>query len=578
LDFVEFQIETKNRLLELRQKILSGTYEPVSPSRFESAKGSGAYRIITIPDVEDIIVYRLISDEVYRLAQKYESPNAFYSRRHGRTPIGQKIDRLESDEYERFFPVWKRYNQYRSKTLLHDLYNVLVITDISNYFDSIQHPLLFEYLMPLGLSRETIGLLGRLLQALRPPSGFSPTPPVGLPVDEFDCSRQIAHVFLFEHDQRIIAQVGKENYVRWMDDQNVGARGYTDARRVVRAMTASLAEQRLTLNTGKTKFLNPDEAAVHFHLDTNDLLDKIQKSINDRSEAKYKLVKKLSYAWNHACKYEGKGNWDKVLKRFYGLASILGSSLLWQRVYDDLVNYPTLAPRIFEYMIARKTYAKLVQTFEEYIRNGECLYESVALSFFEAFLISDPPAKVRVKLRKLAQRALGKDWPPELGAHPKYAAAICLFWVGDKRSARSLLKQVREHGRELPEGVTRALISGAACLAPDKIQDVLIAAVQAGKPSVASLATTIVRLRSKQIQDIEGSRILFPRYSWALQRNIYDARMWLRLEILAFSTSPKIRVKLQKEIERLIGESLTASETRCLNRLRNRVKISHKKK
>jgi len=137
LDFIEFQIETKDRLLDLKQKILSGTYEPVAPSRFELAKGGGAYRIITIPDIEDLIVYRLISDEIYRLARKHESPNAFYSRRHGMTPIGRKVDRVESDEYEKFFPIWKRYNQYRSKTLLHDIYNVLVITDISNYFDSI---------------------------------------------------------------------------------------------------------------------------------------------------------------------------------------------------------------------------------------------------------------------------------------------------------------------------------------------------------------------------------------------------------------------------------------------------------
>ena len=418
-------------------------------------------------------------------------------------------------------------------------------------------------------------MLGRLLQALRPPSGFSPTPPVGLPVDEFDCSRQIAHVFLFEHDQRIITQVGKENYVRWMDDQNVGARGYTEARKVVRAMTSSLAEQRLTLNTGKTKFLNPGETAVHFHLDTNDLLDKLEKEIKSK-KSKRGLVKKLNYAWRHAIAHENQGNWDKVLKRFYGLAAILRSPLLNKRVYDDLVKYPTLSQRIFEYMVARKTYVTLVRMFEKYIKNGECLYKSVALAFFETFLSSDPPVKVRASLRKLSQRVLSSDWPPELGAYPKHSAAICLYWVGDKRSAKSFLKQVREHGRDLPEGVTRALISGAACLAPERFQDALIAAVQVGKPSVASLATTITRLRGKNIKDIPGSRILFPRYSWALQRDIYDARMWMRLEMLAFSTSPQIKSKVQREIERLKKESLSATEKRCLLRLIKRVKSARK--
>lgn len=572
LDYIEYQIETRERLLDLRQRVLSGAYEPAIPSRYENAKSSGSYRIITIPELDDLIVYRLISDQIYSRARVNESPSAFYSRRHGMTPVGQKVGWVDSADYEKFFPVWRRYNQYRSRTLLHGLYDVLVITDISNYFDSIQHSLLFEYLMPLGLPRESIGLLGRLLLALRPQSGFSPTPQMGLPVDEYDCSRQIAHVFLFEHDQRVINAVGGENYVRWMDDQNIGVQGRTRARQVVHLLTSSLAEQRLTLNTGKTKVLSPDEVAIHFHLEANELLDQVDADIKAGAKTRHQLIQELDSAWIRALVNGNRGNWDKILKRMYGLGAILRSPIMGSRSYEDLVGFPTLANRIFEYYIARGAYIGLIDLFERYVQQGECIHESVALAFFEIILSSDPPTGAKKRLRALAKRVLDKTWPPDLGSYPKSSAALCLYWLGDKKSASVFRRLVQTQGRDLPEGVVRALIAGAAALDPDKIGETLTAAVRVGKPDVASLATTVSRLRSGNIKEIDGSRILFPRYSWPLQRNVYDARMWLRLETLAFAASPKIIAKVNKEITRLKTEPLTSTEKRCLTRLMKRMR------
>ena len=76
-------------------------------------------------------------------------------------------------------------------------------------------------------------------------------------------ARELAHVFLFEHNRRICQEVGEDNYVRWMDDQNIGVRTLAEARRVVNLLTRSLSLQRLTLNAGKTRFLRPEEVADH---------------------------------------------------------------------------------------------------------------------------------------------------------------------------------------------------------------------------------------------------------------------------------------------------------------------------
>ncbi len=112
--------------------------------------------------------------------------------------------------------------RYRNLIGLSGLYKYIVTTDITNYFESIQHGLLFEYLAQYGLPREAVGVLGKLLEALKPAAGFSPTPPpVGLPVDFYDCSRILGHVFLFEHDRRCTAHAGKNAYVRWMDESDL---------------------------------------------------------------------------------------------------------------------------------------------------------------------------------------------------------------------------------------------------------------------------------------------------------------------------------------------------------------------
>lgn len=571
LDYVEFHLETRKRLWDIRSRVLNGRYEPNSPNRLEAAKGGGAYRVITIPVIEDLIVYRLLADEVYRLARKRENPNAFFSRKHGLTPVGEKVDAIDSEDYVRFFEVWKRYNQYRSRTLLSGLYDVLVIADIATYFDSIQHSLLIEYLMPLGMAREATGLLAKLLLALRPQAGFSPTPTVGIPLDEFDCSRQLAHVFLFDHDSRVVDRFGERNYVRWMDDQNIGARGYTEARQVVYELTSSLSDQRLTLNSGKTRFLSPSEVAEYFHLSSNNALDDLEERIMTKQANRATLVGELTALWAKATSLEGKGNWDKILKRFYSLASMLRSPLLVGRTYEDLVRYPYLAKKIFEYFIARSAYVGLADLFDRYVATGECLYESVALAFFEVVLGSDPPGKARRKLRDLSRRVLTGDLLSELGSYPKQSAALCLYWLGDGRSVRTMRVLLAREGHELPEGVARALLAGALCLDPDNASDTLSIAVRAGKSGIASIATLLSRLQSGQIGDVPGSKIVHPRLSWALQREIYDARMWLRLELIAFGTSGGVADKLWRQVEILERANLSSAEERCLSRLKKRL-------
>jgi hypothetical protein len=176
VDWLDWFLTLDASLEQLRDQILEGDYTPTPPSRYELGKSKGAFRIITSFNICDALVYRHISDAALEAALPRKVQGAFFSRRHSATPVGKTFSVSEDDEYLNFFQVWLRYNEYRTHTMFQQPYECLVVTDISNYFESIQHNLLIEYLAPLGLPRKAMGLLGRLLEAFKPLAGHSPNP------------------------------------------------------------------------------------------------------------------------------------------------------------------------------------------------------------------------------------------------------------------------------------------------------------------------------------------------------------------------------------------------------------------
>jgi hypothetical protein len=102
------------------------------------------------------------------------------------------------------------------------VYPFIVLTDITNCFDSILHSRIADAVAGAANAR-LIGLLFFLLERLTIREPFTESPRVGLPVDEFDCSRRIGHMVLLVHDARMVAAVGEDAYLRWMDDQTFGA-------------------------------------------------------------------------------------------------------------------------------------------------------------------------------------------------------------------------------------------------------------------------------------------------------------------------------------------------------------------
>jgi hypothetical protein len=569
IDFLDWARSIDETLSELSRSLLVGDYAPAPPARYELAKAKGSFRIITVPALRDALVYRLICDEALAIALPQKVQGAFFSRRYSRTPIGKTFN-LADDPYLHFLDIWKRYHQYRTKTLLNAPYDVLVVADISNFFESISHEMLMEYLSPLGLPRKGVGLLGRLLEALKPPTGHSPNPRIGIPVDEFECSRELAHVLLFEHDRRIVRTVGEENYVRWMDDQNVGVPSLAEARRTVNLLTRSLSLQRLTLNTGKTRFLHPNEVIDYFHLDANEAIDAFDRAHLKTAQIDYPRARRsFQHLWTSisGAPSARHGHWDKVLKRLYGVAAKIASKVLDTEMQMDLVDYPDLDERIFVALARRNRPLQLLALFKTYCRDWGSLYEATEASVFDAALLTDMTPKAEKKWLKFALSFINGLVDGQCaGAYGKAAALQCLYWFGCPgiQLGRIFLRSRPQH---LPAPVARTWLAITTTRSPRLLPQLQAALVGHPSDDVARLSQFLSALVAGNVHSF-GEFNAGKRPRWPAPGHYYDARSWLQLELMAIGGSVRLRSEARRTVAAFAPFAQTRQERRILQRIR----------
>ncbi len=556
-------------LARTNHRLVNGTYRPVQPGRREVAKREGAYRVVTAPAIEDIVVFRHICDYIYARAFRAEPPGAFFSQRFGRHPIGKKLDSISDEEYADFFEVWMRYDEYRTLLGLSGMYKFIVVTDISSYFDSIQHSLLLEYLAPYGVPREALGVLGQILDVLRPLAGHSSPPAVGLPQDSFDCSRTLAHIFLFEHDRRAMREVGRNGYVRWMDDQNLGVKSKVAADRAVHMLVESLNRQRLVLNAGKTRILTPAQQAEHLCLKHNKLVTAIAARI-EAGERTASLNTDFEAMWV-AVLSTRLGNWPKVVKRLLRLAGLLKSDRVTLADCQDLLeSQPGLAERIFEYLVARDRFTDYIALFESYLRSGNSLYEDVEALWFESLLVASPPPKAWPALRRIALEFVRGSKRGTSLQGPKVAAALTLYWLADRRQQRVFAALLR--GSRVLDGPTRRTLAAILCaLEPKGVDEWLLLAGRESSAHVSSLVELVMKLRDGESFFIP-KQLVFARRPSVLDRFVFDARSWLRLELLALSPRLDVRNAVDATIKNARDRrTLVETEARVADRVSLRV-------
>jgi hypothetical protein len=382
--------------------------------------------------------------------------------------------------------------------------------------------------------------------------------------------RTLAHVFLFEHDRRVVRFMKNEDtYVRWMDDQTIGVRSRVQARQVIGMLTRSLASQRLTLNAAKTKALSPPAVAKHFWLDQNQRLNKLEERL-EAGEDPGSMQIDAADLWEKL-KAEGTvGNWDKVASRVLAIAGRSGSDAIG---LDDckwfIAEAPDRSARLFEYLLARGRFGDYLDLFEWLLTSGNCLYEDVEANWFEALLRVSPPRDVRSPLKRIAAEFVVGSTRGTMRSAARVPAALLLYWIGDGRQGRLLERLLRRKGGL--DGPTRRTVAAVLCaLRPDRVESWLALGARQASPHVSSLIEWLSRMREGE-RFRPPSPLVFVKRPWVLQEYVYDARAWLRMELLALSPDADLRLRLVEQAEKMFWNPLRPTESVIVRRLERKL-------
>src|SRR2546426_853558 len=167
VDFLEYDVEPDKWINLLLKRISEGSYEPMAPRRFTIAKSGGFLRRLTFPTIPDLVLYRATVDYLFERVQRRQHAHVYFEQQALSQAAGQAAaeaaqQMAHASEYgptsTSRFMAWLHYDQYRKYLISQNIYPHLVITDITNFFDSVLYSRVANALHGLQAPPELVGL------------------------------------------------------------------------------------------------------------------------------------------------------------------------------------------------------------------------------------------------------------------------------------------------------------------------------------------------------------------------------------------------------------------------------------
>lgn len=343
-DHYDFNYNINDRATALRSDILDGTYKVSAPLIYRLEKKFGICRHMVIPQPIDALLLQLLVESVAeKIIAKQPSANAFYSRdKHN---IKKPHEDLEYGVS--FRKQWKSLQKKIYK--FNEEKELLIVTDLSNYYDSIYLDELRKVFVSLVETNEVIvDLLFKVIEGVSWVPDYLPYSKRGLPTSNIEAIRLLAHSFLFEIDAVLKKKTG-DSFARWMDDITIGVDSRKEAIALLSAISDMLKSRGLALNLSKTAILDSARARHHFQIDQNlylDSLESLAPGTEEAKEAAKELLRRFkSHFTDKSPKY-----WDKVTKRYITAFGRLKSRCLIPLLPRIYIDYPGLRTNLLIYL------------------------------------------------------------------------------------------------------------------------------------------------------------------------------------------------------------------------------------
>ncbi|HEY0744605.1 MAG TPA: RNA-directed DNA polymerase [Chryseosolibacter sp.] len=343
-DHYDFNYNIEDRAHAIRNEILNGTYKPSQPLIYRIEKKFGVCRHLTIPQpIDSLILQVLVENIAEKILANQPSENAFYSR--------DKHNLRNPHEVDEYGLSWRQ----QWKSLQKKIYNfneekeLIIVTDLSNYYDSIDMKELRKVFTSYAKIEEVISdLLFKIIEDISWKPDYLPYSQRGLPVTTIEAVRLLGHSFLFEIDE-VIKQKTNNSFARWMDDIVIGVDSRREAIETISAVSDMLKSRGLALNLAKTNIYKDDEGFFNFQIEANRYIDSIE--VIKKGDADYKKVcKDVHHKFKKHLKDLSPKYWDKVAKRFITTYSRLECTHLLHILTEVYLNHPGLRVNLLMYL------------------------------------------------------------------------------------------------------------------------------------------------------------------------------------------------------------------------------------
>ena len=286
------------------------------------------------------------------IQSKQPSNNAYFSRNKVQPKSASDLD--ETFGYS-WWILWPEFQKRILEFAEHK--NYLVVTDVANYYDTIDFGQLRNYIASLDhFSEIYLDFLFFVLEQLVWRPDYLPYPGRGLPQIDLDAPRLLAHSFLFEID-KFLKDRTDDHFVRWLDDIDFGCDTKNEGKIMLRNLDELLLSRGLHLNAAKTTILNSQEAFKHFQMRENRFLtifeNGLKNQIKDQnSQFKYLYTKRkiLRKRFKEYIKQEPIGQWSKIIKRYFTIFGKLNDNYMEKYIFEYIYEFPELRPNIFRYL------------------------------------------------------------------------------------------------------------------------------------------------------------------------------------------------------------------------------------
>lgn len=345
----DFHVERKLESKKLSYLILSGDYTPQKAQRILVEKSKGLCRQLVIPTIRDAIVLQCLSD-------------ALYSEIKGKAPTNKSFFEPKDHKFSSIpngygtFAAWLNFQKALFK--FSKTRNYIVVTDIANYYDTISYVHLRNAISSIsGVDECIIDMLIFVLSDLLWQPDYTPRIEVGLPQMNLDAPRLLAHCFLYELDA-FLASDPNRDFVRYMDDIDIGVDTIVDAKRTLRSVDLVLQTKQVRLNSGKTMILHRSEAIKHFRVVENARLDSVKVSVDSRIKKGLPLDRQrrlieLRLTQGMRRKAFDYGNGEKILKRWLSLAAQTNAKISPKLLEGIIRLRPSVRDNVYSFIRSR---------------------------------------------------------------------------------------------------------------------------------------------------------------------------------------------------------------------------------